>query len=339
MIDMPHASITDTRSPVDHRVPTFDHYGLIGSSPAIGAVREAIARFAPTSLTVLIDGETGTGKELVARALHRNSPRRHRPFIAANCGALVDSLLEAELFGIEDRTATGVQGRVGKFELADRGTLFLDEVSDLSRHAQAALLRVLEDFTIERVGGHDSRRVDTRVIVASNRTLEDLVDRRRFRADLFYRLKSVHIRLPPLRERPSDILLLTAHFLKILGGGDRTLAPDTMNAFLRYPWPGNVRELKGAVQRCLNWSSDKNIRPEALAFDDRTRPLGSPLRGPHDRSMRTYQAAYAQTVLDECDGNKLLACRVLDIDYKTLQSYLANATSLSPRRVAPVNNE
>jgi two-component system, NtrC family, response regulator HydG len=326
------------RLPPIPRRSTIDQYGLIGSSPAIAVVRDEIARFAPTSVTVLICGETGTGKELVARALHGNSPRRGHPFIAANCAAFVDSLLEAELFGIEDRTATGVQGRAGKFELADNGTLFLDEVSDLSGHAQAALLRVLEDFTIERVGGHCSRRVDTRVIVASNSSLEDLVVRRRFRADLFYRVRDIKICLPSLRERLSDIPLLTAHFLEMLGGGDRTLTPDAMDAFLRYPWPGNVRELKGAVRRCLAWSSDKEIGLEALAFDDRQGQPGSPSAGPHDRSMRTYEAAYAQTVLEECGGNKLLACRRLDIDYKTLQSYIGNAASPSPRRVARVKN-
>src|SRR6187397_2330332 len=171
---------------------------MIGQSQPIQELRARIGRVAGTHFTVLVEGESGVGKELVARAIHDASPRRNGPFVAVNCAALVDSLLEAELFGIEDRTATGVRGRRGKFELADHGTLFLDEIADLSLSAQAKLLRVLQDFHIERVGGTAWHKVDTRVIAATNRSLRSLVDAGRFREDLFYRISGVEVTVPPL---------------------------------------------------------------------------------------------------------------------------------------------
>src|SRR6187455_3381064 len=173
---------------------------MVGQSQMMRDLRLRISRVATTHFTVLIEGESGAGKELVAREIHHVSPRREGPFVAINCAALVESLLEAELFGIEDRSATGVRGRRGKFELADHGTLFLDEVADLSPAAQAKLLRVLQDFSVERVGGQRPRAVDTRVIAATNRNLAGLVQAERFRADLFYRLSGVEIFVPPLRE-------------------------------------------------------------------------------------------------------------------------------------------
>ncbi|MBA3949406.1 MAG: sigma-54 factor interaction domain-containing protein, partial [Acidobacteria bacterium] len=186
---------------------------MVGATDAVGRVRERIARVAETDFTVLIEGESGVGKELVARQIHDQSRRRRGPFIAINCAALVETLVEAELFGIEDRTATGVRGRRGKFEQADGGTLFLDEVSDLSASAQAKLLRALQDLTVERVGGHVSHSVDTRIIAATNRSLASLVDDGRFRVDLFYRLNGVEVLVPPLRDRRDDIPLLAGHFL------------------------------------------------------------------------------------------------------------------------------
>ncbi|HZB24621.1 MAG TPA: sigma-54 factor interaction domain-containing protein, partial [Vicinamibacterales bacterium] len=179
---------------------------LIGSSPAIRTLRERIGRVAATDFTVLVEGESGSGKELVARQIHELSPRRRGPFVPVNCAAIVETLLEAELFGIEDRTATGVRGRRGKFEHAHDGTLFLDEVSDLSPAAQAKLLRAIQDLSIERVGGHGSRRVDTRVIVATNRPLRELVALGRFRPDLYYRLNGIDVPVPPLRSRRDDIV-------------------------------------------------------------------------------------------------------------------------------------
>src|SRR3979409_1086943 len=175
------------------------------------ALRAALERVAAADFTVLLEGESGVGKELVARQIHELSRRRNGPFVAINCAALVETLLEAELFGIEDRTATGVRGRRGKFGHADGGTLFLDEVSDLSPSAQAKLLRAIQDLAVERVGGNCVHRVDIRIVAATNRALRDLVERQLFRADLFYRLSGVDVRVPPLRERRDDILELTHH--------------------------------------------------------------------------------------------------------------------------------
>jgi DNA-binding NtrC family response regulator len=301
---------------------------LLGLSEPMVAVREAIDRFAVTDFAVLIEGESGTGKELVARALHDRSHRRHGPFIDVNCAALVDSLLEAELFGIEDRTATGVQGRAGKFELADGGTLFLDEIADLSKRAQAALLRAVQSLTIERVGGHRSRHVDTRLIVATNQPLARLVARRKFRADLFYRLSGLEIVLPPLRDRPPDILTLAAHFLTLHGGHRHTLSQPVIDALVAYAWPGNVRELERIMQRALAWTDQSQIQLDALPTH---------VQRPHDdvrvdASLRASTARYVLTVLRQCGGNKRLACRRLGISYHTLQAHVTKCRSL--RRAA-----
>src|SRR5688572_9463445 len=187
---------------------------LIGSSAAMCTVRDRIERVSTTDFTVLIEGESGTGKELVARQIHDIGPRRRGPFVALNCAALVETLLEAELFGIEERTATGVRGRRGKFECAEGGTLFLDEVADLSISAQAKLLRALQDLAVERVGGHGVRRVNTRIVAATNRPLAALVSSGLFRSDLYYRLAGVEITVPPLRERSEDITELARYFLE-----------------------------------------------------------------------------------------------------------------------------
>ena len=194
---------------------------LIGSSAVMQAVRERIERVAATDFIALIDGESGTGKELVARQIHEISARRRGPFVPVNCAALVETLLEAELFGIEDRTATGVRGRRGKFECADGGTLFLDEVADLSLSAQAKLLRALQDLAVERVGGHGLHRVNTRVVAATNKKLSGSCEGSLFRADLFYRLAGIEIHVPPLRERREDILELASYFLERHGEARR----------------------------------------------------------------------------------------------------------------------
>src|SRR5436190_2097810 len=204
----PPASRRDRRAGLDMAAP------LIGSTIAMRQLRTTIERVAVTDFTVLLEGESGVGKELVARQIHELSRRRDGPFVAINCAALVETLLEAELFGIEARTATGVRGRRGKFEAADGGTLFLDEVSDLSVSAQAKLLRASQDLAVERVGGNGTHRVDIRIVAATNRSLAGLVERQLFRSDLFYRLSGVDIRVPTLRERRPDILELANYFLE-----------------------------------------------------------------------------------------------------------------------------
>src|SRR5262249_37231839 len=215
--------------------------------------------------TVLLEGESGVGKELVARQIHELSRRRSGPFVAINCAALVETLLEAELFGIEERTATGVRGRRGKFEAADGGTLFLDEVSDLSPTAQAKLLRAIQDLAVERVGGSSAHRVDIRIIAATNRPLYTLVQQRVFRADLFYRLSGVDIRVPSLRERRSDIMELVQFFLsRHRAGRLLTLSPEVVDALTTHDWPGNVRELERLVERVVALATSDVIGLDAL---------------------------------------------------------------------------
>src|SRR6267378_4039414 len=202
------ARVSSMARPIDGMAP------LIGSSSIMQMLRGRVERVALTDFTVLVEGESGTGKELVARQIHEVSRRRGGPFVAVNCAALVETLLEAELFGIEERTATGVRGRQGKFEHADGGTLFLDEVSDLSLSAQAKLLRAIQDLAVQRVGGNGTHRVDIRIIAATNRSLKDLVEQRLFRPDLFYRLSGVDVRVPTLRERRADVIELAHYFLE-----------------------------------------------------------------------------------------------------------------------------
>jgi transcriptional regulator with PAS, ATPase and Fis domain len=297
---------------------------LIGSSALMRGLRDRIERVAVTDFTVLIQGESGTGKELVARQVHDLSPRRAGPFVAINCAALVESLLEAELFGIEDRTATGVRGRRGKFEHADGGTLFLDEVAELSLVAQAKLLRAIQELAVERVGGHATRRLNVRIVAATNKSLSDLVDRGHFRADLFYRLSGLDVTVPPLRDRRDDILELAHYFLACQAERARVvLSPTAADALQAYHWPGNVRELQRALESAAAMSITRVIE-----LDD----LPPSLRGSYsdvvvpsleaNDSLRMWASRYAKLVLARTGHNKRKACRVLGISYHTLQAHL-----------------
>ena len=297
---------------------------LIGSSAAIRTLRERINRVAATDFTVLIEGESGSGKELVARHIHDMSSRHRGPFVAVNCAAIVDSLLEAELFGIEDRTATGVRGRRGKFEMADEGTLFLDEVSDLSPSAQAKLLRAIQDLAVERVGGHGARRIDTRIVVATNRGLLDLVEKGRFRADLYYRLNGVEIHVPPLRDRREDIPELASFFLerhKVVR--HLKLTAPALDALVAFDWPGNVRELERVIERAIALARTSEIRlddlPTLIARGYVEALMPSITR---DETLRMWSSRYARLVLERHNHNKRQACRALGISYHTLRSHL-----------------
>lgn len=303
---------------------------LIGSSAVMRAVRDRIERVAPTDFTVLIDGQSGTGKELVARQIHDISPRRRGPFIAVNCAALVETLLEAELFGIEDRTATGVRGRKGKFECAGGGTLFLDEVGDLSLSAQAKLLRAIQDLTIERVGGQGLYRVDTRVVAATNRNLNRLVETRAFRADLYYRLAGIDIHVPPLRERREDILELADYFLeRHRCARPLELSRPAADALVTYNWPGNVRELERLMERAVALARTNTIEAEDLPPRLRAghRDVLLPSMDRHD-TLRAWGSRYVKLVLERSGQNKRKACRALGISYHTLQAYLRYAHHL-----------
>jgi two-component system response regulator HydG len=306
---------------------------LIGSSAVMRALRERIERVAVADFTVLIDGESGTGKELVARQIHDLSPRRSGPFVAVNCAALVETLLEAELFGIEERTATGVRGRRGKFEHADGGTLFLDEVADLSLAAQAKLLRAIQELAVERVGGHGTRRLNVRIVAATNTSLAALVQRGLFRADLYYRLSGLDLRVPPLRHRREDIVELAQYFLACHDDRVRmALSTTAADALAAYDWPGNVRELQRTLEGAVAMADSRMID-----LDD----LPSALRRPYgdivmpsleaDDTLRTWASRYARLVLERSGHNKRRACRSLGISYHTLQAHLRYRTNGPPR--------
>jgi two-component system, NtrC family, response regulator HydG len=297
---------------------------LIGTTPVMQALRESIERLAATDFTILIEGESGVGKELVARQIHEVSRRRGGPFVAINCAALVETLLEAELFGIEEKTATGVRGRRGKFEAADGGTLFLDEVGDLSLSAQAKLLRAIQDLAVQRVGSHGLQRVDIRIVAATNQHLADLVARRLFRADLFYRLSGVDLRVPNLRERRPDIIELAEYFLaRHRPTRSVRLTPVVSDALIAYDWPGNVRELERLMERLIALAPTDRIDLDDLPAAIRGWhgvAVGPSLRR-HD-TLRVWARRYVRLMLEECGGNKSKAARVLDISQHTLRSYL-----------------
>jgi two-component system, NtrC family, response regulator len=234
-------------------------------------VFETIQKVAPSNATVLIEGESGTGKELVAKAIHFNSPRRDHPFVAVNCSALAEGLLESELFGHEKGAFTGaVSSKKGRFELAHGGTLFLDEIGELSPNLQVKLLRVLQEKNFERVGGVRSIAVDIRVIAATNRNLKDEMKAGRFREDLFYRLNVVHILIPPLRLRWQDIHLLVDHFIKKYAPSNQSVVPvkglsqEVIRLFYEYGWPGNIRELENVIERAIILCEDGLIRVRDL---------------------------------------------------------------------------
>ncbi len=246
----------------------FEFRDILSKSPRMHDVFELISHVAQTSSTVLIAGETGTGKELVARAIHNSSPRRNAPFVAVNCAALPETLLESELFGHEKGAFTSAVGqRKGRFELAHGGTLFLDEVGEIPLPMQAKLLRVLQERRFERVGGTQTIEIDVRVVAATHRELLRLSKEGKFRDDLYYRLNVVKIDLPPLRDRAEDIPLLASHFVEkfaVAGKSANQIAPESMEALLRYRWPGNVRELENAIERACVTSRDGVIRPENM---------------------------------------------------------------------------
>jgi formate hydrogenlyase transcriptional activator len=280
-------------------VHDFDE--LVGQSPAFRAALAGVREVAPTDTTALLLGETGTGKELFARAIHEGSARRHRPFVCVNCAALPASLIESELFGHERGAFTGaVAARQGRFELADRGTIFLDEIGDLPLELQPKLLRVLQEQKFERLGSSTSRKVDVRVIAATHHDLMTAVTQGRFRADLYYRLGIFPIALPPLRERVDDIPQLVWFLVnrrqRRLHKHITEIAPATLEALQRYQWPGNVRELENVVERAMIRSTDGVLRIDEQLVTPRA---GSP---PDDGSLRSVERAHIEDVLRRCRG-------------------------------------
>jgi DNA-binding NtrC family response regulator len=262
------SSMTDRQSD-----PARPH-GLMGPSPTMQEVFRVVDKVASSNATVLIQGETGTGKERVAEAIHMNSPRRDNPFVRMNCASLPDNLLESELFGHEKGAFTGAdQMRIGRFELANDGTLFLDEVGNMSPSTQAKVLRAIQNQEFERLGGSRTMKVDVRIIAATNINLETAIKEGRFREDLYYRLNVVNLPIPPLRERREDILPLAEHFLKHfsqeLRRKDITFTAEAVKALQEYRWPGNVRELENTVERAVLMCEGEAIKPSDLTLMDR----------------------------------------------------------------------
>src|SRR5512137_3210625 len=302
---------------------------VVGRSEGMLQVYKTAARVASTDATVLIQGESGTGKELVARAIHTASPRASGPFVAVDCGAIAEGVLESELFGHARGAFTGAQvARRGLFEEAHHGTLFLDEIGDVGPNLQARLLRALQEGTIRRVGANEPIAVDVRIVAATNRDMEAAVKAGTFRADLYYRLHVVSIRIPPLRERREDIPLLAEHFAQKHGRAEGSaISPEAREILLAHDWPGNVRELENVIARALALNPSGVVLPEDLPEAIRSaRPGGSapaPLPDVSDRpSLAELERRYASQVLQENGGNKTRAAEVLGIDRKTLYRIL-----------------
>jgi two-component system nitrogen regulation response regulator GlnG len=318
--------------------PADTHTGeqIIGMSSPIKEVYKMIGRVAASDVSVLLTGESGTGKELVAKAIHKYSERSGKPFIAINCAAIPDTLLESELFGFEKGSFTDASHmKEGKFEMADKGTLFLDEVADMSLTLQAKLLRVLQEGTFERIGSNKVIKVDVRVISATNKNLENAITDKSFREDLYYRLKVISITLPPLRVHPEDIPLLTNYFLsrhcKEMKKPMVTIPPETMEGLLKYTWPGNVRELENLLKRALLLSKNNVITPDLIQGEiNSSAPLSPEIKKQNQlmlvpENLEEYEGTLFKHVIEQvekeviakalahCKGNQVKTAKLLGI--------------------------
>ncbi len=314
----------------------FDRQSIIGQSDAMVRLLEVVEQVAATQAKVLITGESGTGKEIIANAIHFNSNRKSAPFVKINCAALTETLLESELFGHEKGAFTGAdRRREGKFVQADGGSIFLDEVSEMSPAMQVKLLRVLQERELTRVGGHDVVKIDVRVIAASNKDLKMEIREGRFREDLFYRLNVVTLAVPPLRERSEDIPLMAQIFLKTFAEKNsktiKGFTPQAMLKLVRYAWPGNVRELMNAVERAVVLSRTEMVGEDELIFTmvdqvvSYNEPAGALTRSSEDTenlSLEEMEKRRILKVLKTCGGNKSEAARRLGITRKTLRKKL-----------------
>ncbi len=291
----------------------FDRCGIIGESPQILNIIDKVKRIAPTDAPVLITGENGTGKELVAKALHENSRRSKRPFVKVNLGGISSSLFESEMFGTAKGAFTGaVESRAGRFEAADSGTIFLDEIGDLDAASQVKMLRVLQEHTFERLGETKPRKVDVRVISATNADLPNMVRERTFREDLFYRINLITIHIPPLRERRGDIPLLVKHFAKAINPAV-TFSRDAMDLLKMQPYPGNIRELRNLVERIILLSSGTEITSEEVSEQIEIVPDAA-VAGSIDK----IEKSVIEDALRKCDGNVSHAARILGITRQSL---------------------
>jgi two-component system response regulator PilR (NtrC family) len=307
---------------------------ILGESPPIREVRQLVEKLAPTRTTVLVTGESGTGKEVVARSIHGHSDRRDQPFVAINCGAIPEGLIESELFGHEKGSFTGaVEDKPGLFEVAGSGTLFLDEVGDLPLHVQVKLLRALQERRIRRVGGNADIAFSARVIAATNRSLESEVKAGRFREDLFYRLNVIQLRMPPLRERRGDIPAFLDFFLQRftaeLGRSEAAFSPEALELLLAWQWPGNIRELANVVERAATLSDDSIIGPEALppglrGAELRGEPAEIPTSGIDLQAhLDALERRALEQALERTGGNKTEAAKLLALTFRSLRYRLA----------------
>jgi DNA-binding NtrC family response regulator len=303
---------------------------IVGKSAGITEVAQLVQKVALTKTTVLLLGESGTGKELFARAIHNLSHRRDYPFVPINCAAIPKNLLESELFGHEKGSFTGADAKkLGKFELADRGTIFLDEVGDMDHELQSKLLRAIQESEIERIGGVKTVKVDVRIVAASNRDLEKAVEDRDFREDLYYRLNVFPIQIPPLRERREDIPLLVEYFISRycleLKTTQKDISKDALNILMNYRWKGNVRELENTLERAIILCDGDMITPEHIVLNQRPVPdsaeqwqLEGPLEDVAKRALRIVETRRIGEALRKTKGNKSKAAEILRVSYKTL---------------------
>ena len=342
---------------------------LIGNSPAMQTIAKEIGRVAAQDVTVLILGESGTGKELVSRAIYHHSHRSHGPFVAINCAAIPEALLESELFGHEKGAFTGADHRrIGKFELCHGGTLLLDEVGDMAPNTQSKLLRILEERCFERVGGNESISVDVRILAATNQDLETYIEQGRFRKDLYYRLRGVAIHLPPLRDRLEDIPQLATHFLqrcsRELEIGVQTIAPAALELLSRHNWPGNIRELQATIREALLRSSGSVLLPEFLphalsngqhevvaatapAVADNWQRLGTLLEGwftsgqmdLYRRALEHFDRLILTRAVVQSGGNQTRASEILGVSRFTLRNKLRAANLSIGKVVLPPNGD
>lgn len=308
--------------------------GLLGTSPVMQRVYAMTKQVAPSRATVLITGESGTGKGELARAVHALSPRAKAPFITLHCAALAESLLESELFGHERGAFTGAdKRRVGRFEQADGGTLFLDEIGEIPAATQIKLLRVLQEKTFERVGGNESIKVDVRVVAATNKDLVAEVRERRFREDLYYRLNVVHIDMPALRLRGADVIALAEHFMRKFARENHRqiegLSPTARAKLIAHRWPGNVRELENAMERAVVFTEGDHVEPDALPFDAMPETTDG-VRIP-GASMAEIEKYAILSTLEAAQGSTTRAAEILDISVRTIQYRLHEYGAVVPR--------
>jgi len=328
-----HASLRHEVRALRHELAAnLDTRNVIGQSPAMRQALEMVSAIAPSEATVLITGESGTGKEVVAKLIHANSNRRDGPYVAVNCAALTETLLESELFGHEKGAFTGAEKRrEGRFLAADKGTIFLDEIGEIPPSMQVKLLRVIQERELQRVGGDQTIRVDVRILAATNKNLAHEVAEGRFRQDLYYRLNVVALQLPPLRDRAEDIPLLAMHFMKQFaernGKTVKGFTPGAMDRLLKHSWPGNVRELENAVERAVvllvgEYISERELPPTICGQEPETQ--AAPKLDFANMTLEEIERLAVMDTLEQVGGNKSEAARRLGINRKTLLSKIVD---------------